>query len=101
MSDLLLVLAQTGIDVKPDPGALPGSRQLASLVDGLAFWGLLACVGVLLAGAAFWAAGSRSSNYAAVANGKNMVFGGAIGAALIGGASAIVDFFYRVGQGVG
>ena len=92
------VLAQ--VDVRPDGDGLPGTAQLQSLIDGLAFWGLLACVGVLLVGAAFWAGGSRSSNFAAVANGKNMVFGGAIGAALIGGAAAIVNFFYSVGQGV-
>jgi hypothetical protein len=95
---ILSVLAQ--VDVRPDPSALPGTAQLQSLVNGLAFWGLMACVAVLLGGAALWAGGSRASNYGAVANGKNMVFGGAIGAALIGGASAIVNFFYNVGQGV-
>jgi hypothetical protein len=94
----LFVLAQ--VSVNPDGGALPGTPQLQSLVNGLAFWGLLACVAVLLAGAAFWAGGSRASNYGAVANGKNMVFSGAVGAALIGGAAAIVNFFYGVGQGV-
>ena len=88
------------VSVRPDGDALPGTQALQQLIDGLAFWGLLACVGVLLAGAACWAGGSRSSNFAAVANGKNMVLGGAIGAALIGGASAIVNFFYSVGQGV-
>jgi hypothetical protein len=96
--DTLHLLAQ--VSVTPDGGALPGTAQLQSLVNGLAFWGLLACVGVLLAGSAFWAGGSRSSNYGAVANGKSMVFGGAVGAALIGGAAAIVNFFYTVGQGV-
>ncbi len=94
----LFVLAQ--VSVRPDGGALPGTAQLQSLVNGLAFWGLLACVAVLLAGGAFWAGGSKSSNFSAVANGKNMVFGGAVGAALIGGAAAIVNFFYSVGQGV-
>ena len=94
----LFVFAQ--VTVRPDGGALPGTAQLQSLVNGLAFWGLLACLGVLLAGGAFWAGGSKSSNFGAVANGKNMVFGGAIGAALIGGAAAIVNFFYSVGQGV-
>ena len=96
---MLSVLAQ--VSVRPDGGALPGTQQLQQLVNGLAFWGLLACVAVLLGGAAFWAGGSRSSNFSAVANGKNMVFGGAVGAALIGGAAAIVNFFYSVGQGVG
>ncbi len=93
-----LFIAQ--VSVSPDAGALPGTPQLQSLVNGLAFWGLLACAAVLLIGGACWAAGSRSSNYAAVANGKNMVFSGAIGAALIGAAAAIVNFFHNVGQGV-
>lgn len=94
----LITLAQ--VTVNPDPSALPGTAQIQSLVNGVAFWGLLACVGIVLAGAAFWAGGSRASNYGAVANGKTMVFGGAVGAALIGGAAAIVNFFYSVGQGV-
>ena len=95
----LFVLAQ--VTVRPDSSALPGTAQLQSLVNGLAFWGLLACLGVLLAGGAFWAGGSRSSNFGAVANGKNMVFGAAIGAALVGGSAAIVNFFTAVGRGIG
>ncbi len=93
-----MLLAQ--VKVNPDGGALPGTQQLQTLIDGLAFWALLGCLAVLLIGAAFWAGGNRSSNYGAVANGKSMVLGGAIGAALIGGAAAIVNFFHSVGQGV-
>jgi hypothetical protein len=92
------VVGQVSVD--PDAGALPGTEQLMSLIDGLAFWGLLACVAVLLAGAACWAAGSRGANYGAVANGKQMVLGGVIGAILTGAAQAVVNFFYNLGQGV-
>jgi hypothetical protein len=54
----------------------------------------------VLLGAAFWAIGSRSSNYGAVGNGKSMVFGGAIGAALIGASAALVNFFFTAGSGI-
>jgi hypothetical protein len=97
----LLAAAGDKVTMRPDPNALPGSQQLASLVNGFGFWALLACLAAILFGAAMWAIGSRSSNYGAVANGKNMVFGAAIGAALVGGSAAIVNFFTAVGRGVG
>nr|MBA2577714.1 hypothetical protein [Euzebyaceae bacterium] len=43
---------------------------------------------------------SRSQNYGGVGNGKTLVFGGVIGAAIIGAAQAIVGFFYQVGSQV-
>lgn len=97
------ILAAAGgsrVSLRPDPNALPGSGQLADLINGFGFWALLACLAAVVLGASFWAIGSRSSNYGAVANGKNMVFGGAIGAALVGGSAAIVNFFSAVGRGI-
>ncbi|MBA3621779.1 MAG: DUF6112 family protein [Actinomycetota bacterium] len=96
-----LVLAQQNrVSFRPDASALPGSGKLASLVNGLGFWALLACLAAVLLGAAFWAIGSRSSNYGAVGNGKSMVFGGALGAALIGASAALVNFFFTAGSGI-
>jgi hypothetical protein len=93
----LLVTAQ--VDLRPDPSALPGTAQLQSLVNGLAFWALIACLGAIAIGGGMWAFGGRANNYNAVGNGKTLVAGGAIGAALVGGAAAIVNFFVSVGSG--
>ncbi len=98
MLSLYALMAQ--VDIRPDPGGLPGTEQLQQLVNGLAFWALLACLGVVLAGAAMWAGGSRASHFGAVASGKSMVFGGAIGGLLVGASAAIVNFFHSVGSGV-
>ena len=42
------LIAATGIGGKPDPNGLPGSPALEQLVNGLAFWGLLAALVVVL-----------------------------------------------------
>lgn len=100
MTALTLILAQSRVTLNPNARALPGSGKLTQLINGLGFWALLACLAAVLLGAAFWAVGSRSSNYGAVANGKSMVFGGAIGAGLIGASAALVNFFYSTGAGI-
>lgn len=100
----LLVLAQITpdqIQVVPDGAQVPGTPQLQALLNGGAFWALLACVAAIVIGAALWAFGSRGGNYQAVEKGKSMVLGGAGLGALVGAAAAIVRFFWSVGQGVG
>ena len=58
-----IVIAATGIGGKPDPNGLPGSPALEQLVNGLAFWGLLAAVAGLVISAAVWALSAHSGNY--------------------------------------
>lgn len=88
------------VTVNPDAGALPGTQQLQQVINGMAFWSLLACVAAVLIGAGAWAFGSRGGHYGAIGNGKTLVAGGVIGGFLIGAASAIVNFFTSVGSGV-
>lgn len=88
------------VDVNPDPGALPGTQQLENLINGIAFWALLACVAAVIIGAGAWAFGSRAGHYGAVGNGKTLVAGGIIGGFLIGASAAIVNFFTQLGDGV-
>lgn len=99
MTLFAILLAQ--VELNPDPSALPGTAQLQGLINGIAFWSLIACVGAVVVGGGMWAFGGRASNYQAVGSGKTLVAGGAIGAALVGGAAAIVNFFVSVGSGVG
>jgi hypothetical protein len=55
---------------------------------------------VLVIGGATWFTASRAGNYSASFGGKTAVLGGVIGALVIGGASALVNFFYGAGSGV-
>ena len=42
------------VTVNPNPTSLPGSPQLQQLIDGLAFWMLLAAVASVLIAAGTW-----------------------------------------------
>ncbi len=47
----LMVIAQK-VSAKPEAGGLPGTPVLEKLINGMLFWGLLACVaGIVLGGA--------------------------------------------------
>src|SRR4051794_41890685 len=65
-----IVIAATGIGGKPDPNGLPGSPALQQLVNGLAFWGLLAAVAGLVISSAVWALSAHSGNYQHAASGR-------------------------------
>lgn len=88
------------VTVTPDSNQLPGTSQLLNVLNGLAFWALIACVAAVLIGAGAWAFGSRGGHYGAIGSGKTLVAGGVIGGFLVGAASAIVNFFQGVGEGV-
>ena len=73
---LLAILSRSGalgllanVSVKPNPNALPGTSAIEKLIDGLAAFALLACVGGVLIGAAQWALGSKSGNYSHASDG--------------------------------
>lgn len=86
------------VDLDPDPGKLPGGDVLKSLTDGIAGFGLMICLIGLVVGAAMWGLGSTSSNYQQTFVGKRAFAVSALAALLIGGAAAIINFFYGAGQ---
>jgi len=75
------------IKVTPDFSGLPGSGALEKMVNGLAAFGLLACVAAVIIGGAAWGLGHQSSNYQYSSGGKRGVLGGLTGAFVIGGVS--------------
>jgi hypothetical protein len=93
------VLAQS-VDLNPDPNRLPGGDVLESLTDGIAGFGLIFCLIGLVVGAAMWGLGSTSSNYQQTMVGKRALGVSAVAALLIGGAAAIINFFYGAGQNI-
>lgn len=97
----VLVLAAAGpVTTRPDPNGLPGGATAQRLLNGLTFYGLLACVAALVIGGATWFTANRAGNYTASFGGKVAVLGGVIGALVIGGAAALVNFFYGAGSGI-
>jgi hypothetical protein len=88
------------VNVRPDPGGLPGGPQLQKLLDGLVFFGLLGCVATVVVGGATWFVGSQAGNYAAAMGGRRAVLAGVVGALVIGAAAALVNFFFHAGSAV-
>src|SRR5262249_10615013 len=95
-----IVIAATGIGGKPDPNGLPGSPALEQLVNGLAFWGLLAALAGLVISAAVWALSAHSGNYHHASVGRRGTLVSAAAAFLVGAAPAIVAFFENLGNTV-
>lgn len=95
-----IALDEAAVKVKPNPDGLPGTAALEKLVNGLAAIALLACAAGIVIGAAQWALGSRSNNYAHTSDGKSKVLYGLIGAFVVGAGAALVNFFYSSGSAV-
>lgn len=92
-----LLLAQR-VDLDPNPNELPGGHVLESLTNGIAGFSLIFCLIGLVIGAAMWGLGSTSSNYQQTFIGKRAFAVSALAALLIGGAAAIINFFYGAGS---
>lgn len=95
----LAFLAQS-VDLDPNPNKLPGGHVLESLTNGIAGFSLIFCLIGLIVGAAMWGLGSTSSNYQQTFVGKKAFAVSALAALLIGGAAAIINFFYGAGQNI-
>jgi hypothetical protein len=95
-----IVIAATELGGNPNPGGLPGSRALQSLVGGVAFWALLAALAGLIVSSAVWALSSHAGNYHHAGMGKRGTLIAALAALLIGAAPAIIAFFEDLGRTV-
>src|SRR3954447_17409107 len=85
------------VSVKPDPNGLPGSGVLEDLINGLAFWMLLASLAGVLIGAGVWALASHGNNHQWASRGRSGGLVSAAAALVIGAAGAIVNFFVEAG----
>ncbi len=92
------LLAQ--VKMNPDTSQLPGGQLLQNITNGIGGWAIVLALVALMVSAAVWALGSNSQNYQYTVAGKRgvVVSGGA--ALLIGAAPAVINFFFRAGQGV-
>ena len=88
------------VRINPDPKGLPGSHVLQDLINGLAFWMLLASLAGVLIGAGVWALASHGNNHHWSARGRAGALVSAGAALVIGGAAAIINFFADLGSHV-
>jgi vacuolar-type H+-ATPase subunit I/STV1 len=96
ISPLALVLAQ--INIKPDKSKAPGSDGLADVINGFAWYTLLAAAAGFLIGGACWAIGGRIGNdYTATGGKVGMAVSTGV-AFLVGAAAAILNFAYNTGN---
>lgn len=94
------VAAVQNVSLKPSADGLPGSKVLQDLVNGLAFWGLLAALAGIVIGCIVWAAGSHGHNSHMAGRGRLGTLACAGAALLIGAAPALVNFFAEAGDKV-
>lgn len=90
-------LAIRRVSVNPRPGGLPGSNVLQDLLDGFAFWALLACLAAMILAAAVWAFAAHSNNHHYTANGRRGTLVAAAAALVIGASPALINFFAGLG----
>lgn len=89
-----------GVSLNPSTSALPGSAALQQIANGLASWALIGALVALLIGAALWAVGSHTQNLHHSMAGRRAVLASLAAAVLIGGAPALINFFFSTGQGI-
>ncbi len=96
-------MAQGGggkVSARPEASRLPGTEALEKIVNGLLFWGLLACIAGIVLGGATWALSSHTGNYHHAGRGKMGFLASSVGALLIGASPAVVNFFMDAGSAV-
>ncbi len=78
----------------PSSAGMPGANFLQKLLGWVAQGSLWACLGAMFIGGALWGYSQHHGNAPGAAKGKQYVLGGAIGAAVIGGAVLIINTVY-------
>jgi len=78
----------------------PGGSALQQLTNGIGGWALILSLVGLVIGAAAWALGAHSQNYHQSFVGRRAVLVSGLAALLIGGAPAVINFFFSTGYAI-
>ena len=90
-----------GISISPNDKGLPGLGELQTVVGSLLTVALIVAVAAVAISGIAWAIGNHSANPVVATRGKSGVMVALAAAVLVGGAVAIVDFFWNIGAGIG
>ncbi len=93
-----LVSAQ--VSITPNSTGLPGITQLRTIVGAVMTVGLILSVLALIIAAIVWGFGANSSNPQLASRGKTGVLVSCGAAVICGGAVALINFFWNVGQAI-
>jgi hypothetical protein len=88
------------LQINPDPSGVPGTQAFQRLLNGMAVYVIGALGMALMAGGAAWAFGHHSGNCRASEAGKMAIISSLVGAFVVGGAAALVNFFVHAGGGI-
>lgn len=88
------------VNITPNDNGLPGIAALRTIVGAAMTVGLVLSVLALIVAAVVWAFGAHAGNPHLAGRGKSGVLVACGAAALCGGAVAVVNFFWHVGQGI-
>ena len=99
---VLAAVATRLADVSASPCAtcLPGSPALQKIINGVMYFAEGGLLLALMIGAVSWALGRHAGNYRVTETGKSTVLVSMVGAVLVGGAAAIINFFLGAGAGI-
>ena len=89
-----------GISISPNNKGLPGLNALQTVVGSLLTVALIVAVAAVAISGIAWAIGNHSANPVVATRGKSGVMVALAAAVLVGGAVAIVDFFWNIGAGI-
>jgi len=92
----MAILSQ--VTVSPSTAGMPGANFLQQLLGWVAQISLWGCLLSILGGGAYWGLSQHGGNSYGASKGKMLVLGGAIGAAVCGGAAIIVNTLYGAAQ---
>ena len=98
LHELLAAASAASVSLSPSSSALLGSGTLQSLVNGVGWWALLACLAGLVIGAATWALGAHSNNYQHASTGRRAVLVSGAAALVIGAAGPLLNFLFVQGK---
>lgn len=98
LTPVVRVLAD--VNITPNDNGLPGIAALRTIVGAVMTVGLILSVLALIVAAVVWAFGSHAANPHLAGRGKTGVLVACGAAVLCGGAVALVNFFWNVGQGI-
>jgi len=96
---LLTWVGADGVNANPSSNGLPGAGFVQRLIDWIAQIGLWGSLGTILVGAAMFGMSQQAGNYLGASKGKQIVLGGAVGAAITGLAPSIVNLVFSASRG--
>jgi hypothetical protein len=88
------------VTLNPDSSALPGKGALQQIANGIAGLGLIFCVGAMALNGARMALGKRTHNVGMASEGKDGMIAAFLGAAVIGGAAALINGAVDIGHSI-